>query len=245
MKNCPSLQMGHLRAGVERVVQHFLVGPHAETKLAVLPHLARLAAFAGRRDTADVLLPSLLTFFNSQSWQVGRGGCRVGEGLAGCRELACLWHAPSPAHPRLQTHPPQCPPLQVRAAFYSAFVGVCPSLGPEGVAAIVLPFLDRLVGDPEPAVVAEAIQYLARICSDGLLRKRHILLVAARLCIRPVLGPAAPTPVRAAAVAFLAAAAGQLSAADIQAQLLPLALPHLAAEPLSFAVRQGHCVPVD
>ncbi len=67
----PPQQMGHLRAGVERVVQHFLVGPHAETKLALLPHLARLAAFAGRRDTADVLLPSLLTFFNSQSWQVG------------------------------------------------------------------------------------------------------------------------------------------------------------------------------
>lgn len=184
-------EMGHLRTGVERVVQHFLVGPHAETKLALLPHLARLAAFAGRRDTADVLLPSLLTFFNSQSWQV-------------------------------------------RAAFYSAFVGVCPSLGPEGVAAIVLPFLDRLVGDPEPAVVAEAVQFLARICSDGLLRKRHILLVAARLCSRPVLGPAAPTPVRAAAVAFLAAAASQLSAADIQAQLVPLALPHLEAEPLSF-----------
>ena len=56
------------------MVQHFLVGPHAETKLALLPHLARLAAFAGRRDTADVLLPSLLTFFNSQSWQVGWGG---------------------------------------------------------------------------------------------------------------------------------------------------------------------------
>lgn len=67
------MQMGHLRTGVERVVQHFLVGPHAETKLALLPHLARLAAFVGRRDTADVLLPSLLTFFNSQSWQVGRG----------------------------------------------------------------------------------------------------------------------------------------------------------------------------
>ena len=102
----------------------------------------------------------------------------------------------------------------------------------------MLPFLDRLVGDPEPAVVAEAVHFLARICSDGLLRKRHILLVAARLCSRLVLGPAAPTPVRAAAVAFLAAAASQLSAADIQTQLVPLALPHLAAEPLSFTVRR-------
>ena len=76
-------QMGHLRAGVERVVQHFLVGPHAETKLALLPHLAHLAAFAGRRDTADVLLPSLLTFFNSQSWQVGGAvGMDMARGLA-------------------------------------------------------------------------------------------------------------------------------------------------------------------
>ena len=48
------------------------MGPHPETKLALLPHLGCLAAFVGRRDTADVLLPSLLTFFNSQSWQVGR-----------------------------------------------------------------------------------------------------------------------------------------------------------------------------
>ncbi|KAL4452504.1 hypothetical protein ABPG75_008166 [Micractinium tetrahymenae] len=184
-------EMGHLRAGVERVVHDLLVGPHPETKLALLPHLGRLAAFAGRRDTADVLLPSLLTFFNSQSWQV-------------------------------------------RAAFYASFAGVCPSLGPEGVAAIVLPFLDRLVGDPNPAVVAEAVAFLAAVCSAGLLRKRHVLQVAGRLCCRQVLGAAGPTPVRAAAVDFLAAAGRQLSAADVQALLLPLALPHLAAEPLSF-----------
>ena len=66
---CPP-QMGALRVGVERVVHDLLVGPHPETKQALLPHLGRLAAFVGRRDTADVLLPSLLTFFNSQSWQV-------------------------------------------------------------------------------------------------------------------------------------------------------------------------------
>lgn len=113
---------------------------------------------------------------------------------------------------------------------------MCPSLGPEGVAAIVLPFLDRLVGDPNPAVVAEAVRFLAAVCSVGLLRKRHVLQVAARVCSQSVLGPAAPTPVRAAAVEYLAAAGGQLSAADVQALLLPLVLPHLAAEPLSFQV---------
>ncbi|EFN54741.1 hypothetical protein CHLNCDRAFT_134632 [Chlorella variabilis] len=184
-------EMAHLRAGVERVVHDLLVGPHPETKLALLPHLTQLAAFAGRRDTADVLLPSLLTFFNSQSWQV-------------------------------------------RAAFYAAFVGVCPSLGPEGVAAIVLPFLDRLVGDPEPAVAAEALGFLASVARRGLLRKRHLLLVAMRLCSRQMLGPGVATPLRAAAIDFLAAAAGQLSEVDVYAQLLPLVLPHLAAEPLSL-----------
>ena len=90
--------------------------------------------------------------------------------------------------------------------------------------------------DPEPAVAAEAALLSARTCAAGLLRKRHILAVAARLCSRQALGPGAPTPVRAAAVEFLAAAAGQLSAADAQALPLPLALPCLAAEPLSLTV---------
>ena len=71
-------QMANLRTSVERVVHELLVGPHSETKVALLPHLARLAAFAGRRDTADVLLPSLLTFFNSHTWQA--------RALPGCHE---------------------------------------------------------------------------------------------------------------------------------------------------------------
>lgn len=136
-------------------------------------------------------------------------------------------------------HAPPTHGTQVRAAFYAAFVGVCPSLGPEGVAAIVLPFLDRLVGDPEPAVAAEALGFLASVARRGLLRKRHLLLVAMRLCSRQMLGPGVATPLRAAAIDFLAAAAGQLSEVDVYAQLLPLVLPHLAAEPLSLKVRAG------
>lgn len=124
----------------------------------------------------------------------------------------------------------------MRAAFYSAFAGVCPALGPEGVAAVVLPFLERLVGDPEPAVAAQAAAFLAATVRGGLLRKRHLLAAVGRVCGRGMLAPAAPTPVRAAAVEFVAAAAGQLSAADVHAQLLPLVLPHLSAEPLSLKV---------
>ena len=258
--------MAALRAGVERVVQAFLVGPPPETKLALLPHLPRLAAFAGRRDTADVLLPPLLTFFNSQSWQV-RGVAWLGWGGAGdvgvrqapAASSACGGPRGHAGRDRAQTmvgerrgpaalpHPP--PPLatqppQVRAAFYAGFAGVCPALGPEGVAAVVLPFLDRLVGDPEPAVAAEAAAFLAAAARGGLLRKRHLLAAAARVCARGMLAPAAPTPVRAAAVEFLAAAAGQLSVADVHAQLLPLVLPHLAAEPLSIQVGGGRGGPI-
>ncbi|KAI3438322.1 hypothetical protein D9Q98_000756 [Chlorella vulgaris] len=184
-------EVGVLRAGVEAVVHGLLVGPHPETKLALLPHLGPLAAFVGRRDTADLLLPSLLTFFNSQSWQV-------------------------------------------RAAFYSSFACVCPSLGPEGVAAILLPFLDRLLGDPQPAVAAEALCLLAALADRGLLRKRHLLALAARLCSRQMLGPGVPPPLRAAAVQCLAATARQLPPADVYAQLLPLVLPHLSCEPLDM-----------
>lgn len=66
--------MTHLRDAVERAVHDLLVGPHDEPKLAILPHLDRLAAFCGRRDTADLLLPPLLTFVNSPHWQVRRAG---------------------------------------------------------------------------------------------------------------------------------------------------------------------------
>ncbi len=81
------VQMAHLRGSVERVVHDLLVGPHAETKLAILPHLHRLAAFCGRRDTADLLLPPLLTFLNSPQWQASGGG--AGRGSAG-RGRGCM-----------------------------------------------------------------------------------------------------------------------------------------------------------
>lgn len=63
-------ELSHLRVTVERVLHDMLVGPYIETRLALLPALGTLRAFLGRKDTADVLFPLLLTLFNSQSWQV-------------------------------------------------------------------------------------------------------------------------------------------------------------------------------
>jgi hypothetical protein len=234
--------MSHLRAGVERVLHDLLVAPHPETRLALLPHAARLAAFLGRRDTADVLLPSLITFFNSSSWQVcvcwGAGG---GPGAGLHARAAAPSGQPRPRGPAAAQLAPRLParPPQVRAALYACLEGVCPWLGPEGVARIVAPFLDRMVGDPQPAVAAQAAAFLAGAARRGLLRKRHLLDVAARLCARQALGPGAPAAVRAAAVQFLAAAAAQLPQAAVHAQLLPLVLPHLASEPLDLQVGGG------
>lgn len=86
------VQVAHLRGAVERVVHDLLVGPHADTKLALLPHLHRLAAFCGRRDTADLLLPPLLTFLNSPQWQVRRASGMALQLRAGQR-TAALWPA--------------------------------------------------------------------------------------------------------------------------------------------------------
>lgn len=77
-------EVSRLRSTVERAVQDMLVGSHPETKLALLPTLDRLAMSLGPRDTADGLLPALLTLFNSREWQIRSnlyahlaGVCRV------------------------------------------------------------------------------------------------------------------------------------------------------------------------
>lgn len=121
--------------------------------------------------------------------------------------------------------------VQVRACFYAHFDGVCWALGGEGVAAIVLPFLDRMLGDTDPAAASEAVLFLSRLLTRGLLLKRHTLGVARKLCARGLL-QSPSTAVRAAAVQYLATAAAQLSAADTYALLLPLLVPHILADPL-------------
>jgi hypothetical protein len=63
------LQMGYLRMGVERAVHGLLTSTKSEPVLALLPRLRSLAGFMGKKETTDVLVPLLFTFFNSQQWQ--------------------------------------------------------------------------------------------------------------------------------------------------------------------------------
>ena len=179
-------EVERLRAAVERAVHDLLVGARPEPKVTLLPHLEELAEVLGRRDTADGLLPALLTLFNSREWEV-------------------------------------------RAALYGELGGVCPALGRQGVA-FLLPFVDRMLSDPEPAAVAAATDLLSSLCKEGLLRQRHILSAAAKVVENGLL-KAECTAVRAAAVRFVAAAAAALPPSAAHALLLPIFLPHLLREP--------------
>ena len=179
-------ELGRLRGAVERAVHDLLVGSHPEPKLALLPHLENLSKVLGRRDTADGLLPALLTLFNSREWEV-------------------------------------------RAALYAQLYGVCPALKPQGVA-FLLPFLDRMLSDPEPAAVTAAAALLTHLCRQHLLRQRHILAAVGKV-IESGLLCAECTAVRAAAVEFMAAAAVTLPQAVGYALLLPLLRPHLKHDP--------------
>jgi len=183
-------EVGQLKAAIERVLHDFMVGPWPETRLAVLPEIGTLRVFLGRRDTADILLPLLLTLFNSQSWRV-------------------------------------------RGALYENFASVCPAIGPHGIMLIIMPFLDRMLGDTEPAVAAEAVGFLEKICRLGLLERRSIIKVTGTLCNRGVL-KSNSTALRAAAIGFIAAAGEKLPPADIYAHLLPALQPYLDTEPLRY-----------
>jgi hypothetical protein len=86
---------------------------------------------------------------------------------------------------------------------------------------------------PLVAVVSEAVHLLTSLCAADLMRKRYVLLVAEKLCAAGLLRSRS-TAVRAAAVRFVVQAASALPLADVQAQLLPLLIPHLVGEPLSL-----------
>jgi hypothetical protein len=142
---CFALQLLALRLAVEHVVHDMLVSPAPEPRLALLRHLRPLAQFVGRRDAADVLLPPLLTLYNCRHWQVG---CWSSWRLAApCKQEECAAAALLSQHSTGDARLTFA--LQVRAAFFENFAGVCTSLGPDGTAAIVLPFLDRMVSDPD------------------------------------------------------------------------------------------------
>jgi phosphoinositide-3-kinase regulatory subunit 4 len=193
-----------LRAAIERSVHDILVGVHPDPKLALLPHVSQLAVVLGRRDTADGLLPALLTLFNAREWQV-------------------------------------------RAALYEhGLQGVCPTLGPASIS-FLLPFLDRMLSDPEPAAIAASLRLLTTLTDVGILGRRYILTA-----MKKVVGdcgllsqPSNPksqdpkqcTAVRTAALCFVGSASQALGPITTRALLLPILTPVLPS--LDQLVRQG------
>lgn len=194
-----------LRAAIERSVHDILVGVHPESKLALLPHVSQLAVVLGRRDTADGLLPALLTLFNAREWQV-------------------------------------------RAALYQhGLQGVCPTLGPASVS-FLLPFLDRMLSDPEPAAIAASLHLLTTLTERGILGRRHLLAAMRKVVEDCALLSQSSNPksqhskvsctaVRTAALSFIASASQALGPIWTRAFLLPILTPVLPL--LDQHVRQG------
>ncbi|KAL6780917.1 hypothetical protein ACKKBG_A09020 [Auxenochlorella protothecoides x Auxenochlorella symbiontica] len=118
-----------------------------------------------------------------------------------------------------------------RSALLRALPALGAALGPEAVASLLLPPLERLAGGADPGDAADALAALAALTQRGLLRRRALLAAARRACAQGCLrGPGAAA--RAAGVAFLAAAARQLSPPEAHALLVPAMAPYLACEPL-------------
>ena len=65
-------ELALVRTVVERVVLELVTGVRssAEIKRALLSHAVPLAAFFGRRDLNDLLLPLLITCLNAAEWQL-------------------------------------------------------------------------------------------------------------------------------------------------------------------------------
>lgn len=180
-------ELSRLRGAVERAVHDLLVGARAEPKLALLPHLHQMSRVLGRRDSADELLPALLTLFNAREWEV-------------------------------------------RAALYCRLSGVCTVLGPQSMA-FLIPFLDRMLSDPEPAAVAAAVWLLADLSAAGLLRQRHILNTIGKIIDCGAFDSEC-TAVRAAAIDFIVTASRSLRPVTSAALLLPLIRPVIEKDPV-------------
>ncbi len=122
---------------------------------------------------------------------------------------------------------------RVRADFFEHIGCLGASAGPSGLEAFLLPCLEQALADQEEIVVARALGFLTRVTEAGQLRKRALLLAAAK--VFPALLLHVSTGVREQAVLFAAAAARHLSPGEAHTHLLPLLAPALIEEPVSLA----------
>jgi hypothetical protein len=170
-------ETARIRHWIGRGVHDILVGTSPAPKLALLPQLQDISFGLGRKDTAEELLPALLTLFNSREWDV-------------------------------------------RSGLYLALKSITPVLGPK-TGPFVLPFLDRMLHDPEPMSVVSSLELLECLVSSNLLQQREILsvvqkVVASSIHTRPC------TAIRILFAVFISSVANKLGSITTEAILCPL-----------------------
>ncbi|XP_021894882.1 probable serine/threonine-protein kinase vps15 [Carica papaya] len=121
---------------------------------------------------------------------------------------------------------------QLRAVFFEKIVYVCFFVGQRSVEEYLLPYIEQALSDITEAVIANALDCLAILCTSGFLRKRILLEMIERafplLCY--------PSQwVRRSAVTFIAASSESLGAVDSYVFLAPVIRPFLRRQPASLA----------
>jgi len=202
-------ETARIRHWIERGVHDVLVGTSPAPKLALLPQLHDISYALGRKDTAEELLPALLTLFNSREWDV-------------------------------------------RSGLYLALKSITPVLGPK-TAPFVLPFLDRMLHDPEPMSVVSSLELLQCLVASNLLQHQEILtvvqkVVASKIHTRPC------TAIRMLFAVFICSVSNNLGPMATEAILCPLVsscfqqMPIRLTDPVAVArslVRGEKCLQSD
>lgn len=120
---------------------------------------------------------------------------------------------------------------QLRAVFFEQIVHVCLFVGQSSVEAYLLPYIEQALSDVEETVIVNALECLATLSINRLLRKRVLLGAVERSA--PLLCHPSQW-VRRSAITFVASAGSNLEVADSHAFLLPILSPFLRREPISL-----------
>jgi len=108
---------------------------------------------------------------------------------------------------------------ELRHAFWSNIASVCACIGPILTEAYILPGLDNALVDVEERVVVAALHLLKSLCELRLATQKCIVSYVTSKSAALLLAPS--TPVREAAVQFVAAASQGMGAVDTVVLLLP------------------------
>ena len=112
----------------------------------------------------------------------------------------------------------------LKCAFFQTIVGVATYVGSANLEDFILPLMFQSLTDPEEFVVERALRSFASMAELGLLQRSkcwEVIDLVARFTVHP------NTWIREAAVHFITATTGQLSAVDNRCIVLPLLRPFL------------------